>query len=172
MAAWKRATRIDRNCCEGIRKIRFTFRLNKYQQDKKYDTCWQIASRFQFLIILSERESLQWQPALQVAGWRPVIWYSGRQNWIFGRIGDQEGAISDPVNSHRCCTWQSMDIVRRKLMLVTIGTWRVKWHCYVVDHWNLVNIPTVDRDGFFSLKHCVIDFSFSTSCLKYYCCFS
>ena len=59
MAAWKRATRIDRNCCEGIRKIRFTFKLNKYQQDKKYDTCWQIASRFQFLIILSERESLQ-----------------------------------------------------------------------------------------------------------------
>ena len=29
-----------------------------------------------------------------------------------------------------------------------------------------MNIPTVDRDGFFSLKHCVIDFSFSTSCLK------
>ena len=48
------ATRINRNCCEGIRKIRFTFKLNKYQQDKKYDTCWQIASRFQFLIILSE----------------------------------------------------------------------------------------------------------------------
>ena len=29
------------------------------------------------------------------------------------------------INSHRCYTWQSMDIVRRKLMLVTIGTWRV-----------------------------------------------
>ena len=26
------------------------------------------------------------------------------------------------INSHRCYTWQSMDIVRRKLMLVTIGT--------------------------------------------------
>ena len=26
------------------------------------------------------------------------------------------------INSHRCCTWQSMDIVRRKLMLVTFGT--------------------------------------------------
>ena len=25
------------------------------------------------------------------------LWNSGRQNWIFGRIGDQEGAISDPV---------------------------------------------------------------------------
>ena len=25
-------------------------------------------------------------------------WNSGRQNWIFGRIGDQEGAISDPVH--------------------------------------------------------------------------
>ena len=24
------------------------------------------------------------------------LWNSGRQNWIFGRIGDQEGAISDP----------------------------------------------------------------------------
>ena len=57
----------------GIRKIHFTFKLNKYQQDKKYDTCWQITSRFQFLIILSECESLQWQPTLQVAGWRPVI---------------------------------------------------------------------------------------------------
>jgi len=28
------------------------------------------------------------------------LWNSGRQNWIFGRIGDQEGAISDPT-----CTW-------------------------------------------------------------------
>ena len=25
------------------------------------------------------------------------LWNSGRQNWIFGRIGDQQGAISDPV---------------------------------------------------------------------------
>ena len=25
------------------------------------------------------------------------LWNSGRQNWIFGRIGDQEGAISDPA---------------------------------------------------------------------------
>ena len=49
------------------RKIRFTFKVKKYQQDKKWDTCWQIASRFQFLIIFSERESLQKQPALQVA---------------------------------------------------------------------------------------------------------
>ena len=24
------------------------------------------------------------------------LWNSGRQNWIFGRIGDQEGTISDP----------------------------------------------------------------------------
>ena len=24
------------------------------------------------------------------------LWNSGRQNWIFGHIGDQEGAISDP----------------------------------------------------------------------------
>ena len=24
------------------------------------------------------------------------LWNSGRQNWIFGRIGDQEGAIADP----------------------------------------------------------------------------
>ena len=24
------------------------------------------------------------------------LWNSGRQDWIFGRIGDQEGAISDP----------------------------------------------------------------------------
>ena len=25
------------------------------------------------------------------------LWNSGRQDWIFSRIGDQEGAISDPV---------------------------------------------------------------------------
>ena len=25
------------------------------------------------------------------------LWNSGRQNWIFGRIADQEGAISDPA---------------------------------------------------------------------------
>ena len=25
------------------------------------------------------------------------LWNSGRQNWIFGHIGGQEGAISDPV---------------------------------------------------------------------------
>ena len=24
------------------------------------------------------------------------LWNSGRQNWIFGRIGNQEGEISDP----------------------------------------------------------------------------
>ena len=24
------------------------------------------------------------------------LWNSGRQDWIFGRIGNQEGAISDP----------------------------------------------------------------------------
>ena len=28
------------------------------------------------------------------------LWNSGRQNWIFGRIGDQEGAISDPGSKH------------------------------------------------------------------------
>ena len=28
------------------------------------------------------------------------LWNSGRQNWIFGRIGDQEGAISDPVKTY------------------------------------------------------------------------
>ena len=28
------------------------------------------------------------------------LWNSGRQNWIFGRIGDQEGAISDPGRSY------------------------------------------------------------------------
>ena len=27
------------------------------------------------------------------------LWNSGRQNWIFGHIGDQEGAISDPAIS-------------------------------------------------------------------------
>ena len=26
------------------------------------------------------------------------LWNSGRQNWSFGHIGDQEGAISDPAN--------------------------------------------------------------------------
>ena len=26
------------------------------------------------------------------------LWNSGRRDWIFGRIGDQEGAILDPVN--------------------------------------------------------------------------
>ena len=28
------------------------------------------------------------------------LWNSGRQNWIFGRIGDQEGTISDPGSKH------------------------------------------------------------------------
>ena len=32
------------------------------------------------------------------------------------------------INSHRLCSWQSMDFVRRKLILVTIGTERVKAH--------------------------------------------
>ena len=35
------------------------------------------------------------QPYKSLAG--DQLWNSGRQNWIFGRIGDQEGAISDPV---------------------------------------------------------------------------
>ena len=38
-------------------------------------------------------------------------------------IKDQRFSPCDHlINSHRCCTWQSVDIVRRKLMLVTIGT--------------------------------------------------
>ena len=31
------------------------------------------------------------------------LWNSGRQNWILGRIGDQEGAISDPVKMYVIC---------------------------------------------------------------------
>ena len=56
------------------------------------------ALRFQFLIIFSERESLQWQPALRVASWRPTMkfwslelnfwshWQPGRRNfgpWMY-----------------------------------------------------------------------------------------
>ena len=33
------------------------------------------------------------------------LWNSGRQNWIFGRIGDQEGAISDPAYSVFSFKW-------------------------------------------------------------------
>ena len=55
MAAWKRSTRIDRSCCEGIITRRFvSLLIKKYQQVKKEETCWQIASRFQFLIRFSE----------------------------------------------------------------------------------------------------------------------
>ena len=46
MAAWKRSTRIDRSCCGGIITGRFvSLLIKKYQQDKKEDTCWQIAFR-------------------------------------------------------------------------------------------------------------------------------
>ena len=56
MAAWKRSTRIYRSCCGGIITGRFvSLVIKKYQQDKKQDTCWQIAARFQFLINFSER---------------------------------------------------------------------------------------------------------------------
>ena len=42
--------------CGGIFTRRFiSLLIKKYQQDKKEDTCWQIASRFQFLISFSER---------------------------------------------------------------------------------------------------------------------
>ena len=55
MAAWKRSTRIDRSCPGGIITRRFvSLSIKKYQQDKKEGTCWQIASRFQFLISFSE----------------------------------------------------------------------------------------------------------------------
>ena len=55
MVAWKRSTRIDRSCCGGIITRRFvSLLIKKYQQDKKEDTRWQIASRFQFLISFSE----------------------------------------------------------------------------------------------------------------------
>ena len=79
-----------------LQKDSFHFKLNKYQQDKKYDTCWQIASRFQFLIIFSERESLHYDNQLYKSPAGDQLWNSGCQNWIFGRIGDQEGTISDP----------------------------------------------------------------------------
>ena len=51
MAAWKRSTRIDRSCCGGIITGRFvSLLIKKYQQDKKQDSCSQIASTFaQFL---------------------------------------------------------------------------------------------------------------------------
>ena len=35
------------------------------------------------------------QPYKLLAGVQ--LWNSGRQNWIFSRIGDQEGTILDPV---------------------------------------------------------------------------
>ena len=56
MAALKRSTHIDRSYCGG--------NLN---EDLLANTV--VASRFQFLIIFSERESPQKQPALQVAIW-------------------------------------------------------------------------------------------------------
>ena len=31
------------------------------------------------------------------------LWNSGRQDWIFGRIGEQEGAISDPAGASGFC---------------------------------------------------------------------
>ena len=48
--------RIDCSCCGGIITGRFvSLLIKKYQQDKKQDSCWQIASRFQFLICFSDR---------------------------------------------------------------------------------------------------------------------
>ena len=46
---------------------------------------------------------------------------SGRQNWIFGRIGDQEGAISDPAQPLRIwpnfafMDWNLVKICQRKV---------------------------------------------------------
>ena len=42
-------------------------------------------------------------------------------------IKDQSKAVGVHfINSHNQMSWQCMDIVKRKLILVTIGTWRVK----------------------------------------------
>ena len=41
------------------------------------------------------------------------LWNSGRQNWIFGRIGDQEGAITNPVitYSRSLREWKNTEFV-------------------------------------------------------------
>ena len=73
MTAWKCSTRIDRSCCGGMITGRFVS-LEKYQQDLKVHNNNQLYK--------------------SLAG--DQLWNSGRQDWIFSRIGDQEGAISDP----------------------------------------------------------------------------
>ena len=40
------------------------------------------------------------------------LWNSGRQDWIFGLIGDQEGAISDPVKLLALKVGESKEWVR------------------------------------------------------------
>ena len=45
------------------------------------------------------------------------LWNSGRENWIFGHISDQEGAISDPANPEKSLNI-SVSIVVIILLLV------------------------------------------------------
>ena len=42
------------------------------------------------------------------------LWNSGRQNWIFGRIGDQEGTISDPVSRETVTNKMHINIIPQK----------------------------------------------------------
>ena len=53
-------------------------------------------------------------------------------------------------NSHNLISWQCMDIVRRNLMLVTIGTWRVKEQFLRTPKYfvRLVNLLPLDRHEF------------------------
>ena len=63
------------------------------------------------------------QTDLQTFPWR-ISWENLAKDQIF--------SLCDHfVNSHRLCSWQSMDIVRRKLFLVTIGTSRVKENVHI-----------------------------------------
>ena len=45
-----------------------------------------------------------------------------RMCWEFDKRSKHFLLDDHPINSHNLISWQSMDIVRRKLMLVTIGT--------------------------------------------------
>ena len=109
MAAWKRTTRIDRSCCGGIITGRFvSLLIKKYQQDKKSNS---------FEVSLTVKVHNNNQLYRSLAG--NQLWSCGRQDWIFSRIGDQEGAISDPetqdliLTSVSCVFWDAISIFEK-----------------------------------------------------------
>ena len=91
LAAWKCSTRIDRSCCGGIFTRRFVhFYIKKISAGQKVRHL--LANSFEVSILNHFLQT--WKSTITTS-------FTSRQNWIFGRIGDQEGAISDPDVAER-----------------------------------------------------------------------